>query len=99
MKVDVTFTWEDGLFDIQYTTHESAHTVDEKHVMQISGDFISIDPITSETEQGIIVDFDAPKDTTPISITVENIDIDRIDLDNDAVINFAKYLIDISYKE
>jgi hypothetical protein len=100
-KVNVIFKWPDGVFDIVYTEYETAYRINEKNILYVL-DFnsLKIEQITSETEEAVIVerkekDYEN-NDPLPIFIELEN--VNEVDLSNPAVLNFAKYLVELRDK-
>lgn len=92
--VNVLFKWADSAFDLEYAKHEMVYRIDKKNIIYIEDGFLEIEEITEETEKAIIVDIDITENISkPISIAFQNIDESNIDFTNEAVINFAKYLI------
>jgi hypothetical protein len=91
--VDVIFKSNDGVFDINYAKTYPAYRIDEENILHEDDNGLVIDAITSETEEGIIVQMDEPERIIPIFIDFQN--IYDIDYTHESVINFAKYLIQI----
>jgi hypothetical protein len=91
--VDVIFKWNDGVFDINYVRTYQAYRIDEENILYEENNGLVIREITSETEEGIIVQMDADDIKYPILVDFQN--IYDIDFTNETVINFAKYLIQL----
>lgn len=89
-KVNVTYIWDDGVFDIQYTKEKEAYRFDNNYVVIYEDDSIEIEKITSEKDGKIIIDMNDNKYHS-MYIHLEN--IEEIDIDERSVIEFIKYII------
>ncbi|WNF35689.1 hypothetical protein RJD24_14670 [Bacillaceae bacterium IKA-2] len=92
-KVNIIYKMYDSVrVPPEYEIHLSGYRIDAKHVVYNQAEFIVINLISGETNKGIVVDGES--EYCPVHIEAENLD-GFIDIADDAVVNFMKYLIKV----